>query len=428
MKVRYRWVILAFLFSAMLINYMDRAALSVAMPFMTKDFALSPTEKGLIFSSFFIGYALFNVVGGVLSDRIGPKRVFSWSMALWSVFCGATAGVFGVGSLFAVRVLFGMGEGPISATANKAVHSWFPLGERARAIGINQAGGPLGGALAGPVVGFLALTTGWRTAFVVVAVLGLAWTLAWHFVAADDPRTSPHVSAAERAEILDGAAPPSPSARPVPLSALLRRPVIFVMAFSLFCCSYNQFFFLTWFPTFLVDAKKLSLSQMSVVASVPWLLGALGYIMGGVLIDAVFRATGRRLFSRKAVLVLFLALGGACVAGAGSVETATQSVTLMSVAVCFIMLTSTAYWALIQLVVPGEAVGGASGLMHGLGNVSGIVGPALTGWIVQDLGGYAAAFHVAGGLAVAGALSVAFLVRDAAAERAGHLTAALPRP
>ena len=155
------------LMAAMIINYIDRAALSIAMPFITRDFHLTAGEKGLIFSAFSVGYALFNFLGGYFSDRFGGKRVLGISMTFWSIACGLTATVSGFWSMLLVRVAFGAGEGPNSATANKVVNTWFPISERASAAGVNQAGGPIGGALAGPVIGFMALSFGWRAAFIV---------------------------------------------------------------------------------------------------------------------------------------------------------------------------------------------------------------------------------------------------------------------
>lgn len=423
MRSRFRWVVLALLFLAMLINYMDRAALSIAMPFIAKTFTLTPSEKGLIFSSFFVGYALFNIVGGYLADRLGPKRVFTWAMVGWSFACAMTAAATGFMSLLVIRTAFGIGEGPISATANRTVANWFPTAERARAVGFNQAGGPLGGALAGPVVGFMAIEFGWRPAFVVVGALGLIWVLAWRWFASDRPRGNRRVSAAECA-LIEGSADAGtaaiddgePAAHPV-----LKTPAVYIMAFSLFCCSYNQFFFLTWFPSYLIEQKHLTLAEMSVVSSFPWLVGALGYILGGVAIDALFRLTGKALLSRKIVLVTCLAAGGLCIAATGQIDAARPAVVTMSIAVGLIMLTSTAYWALIPVIVPGKAVGTASGLMHGLGNLSGVVAPALTGLIIERTHSYTAAFGIAGGLAVLGALAVAFLIKDGSRNRA-------PRP
>ncbi|MGI4982820.1 MAG: MFS transporter [Janthinobacterium lividum] len=308
MRSRFRWFVLALLFLAMLINYMDRAALSIAMPFIARTFTLTPSEKGLILSSFFVGHALFDIVGGYLADRLGPKRVFTWAMVGWSFACAMTAAATGFMSPLVIRTAFGVGEDPISATANRTVANWFPTVGRARAVGFNQAGGPLGGALAGPVVGFMAIEFGWRPAFIVVGALGLIWVLAWHRFASDHPRGNPRVSAAECA---------------------------------------------------LIEQKHLTLAEMRVVSSFPWLVGALGYILGGVAIDALFRLTGKALLSRKIVLVTCLAAGGLCIAATGRIDAARPAVVTMSIAVGLIVLTSTAYWALIPVIVPGKAVGTA---------------------------------------------------------------------
>ena len=157
-----RWFVVALLFLAGVINYLDRAALSIAAPLIQKDLNFSHAQMGIVFSSFFIGYALFNFVGGVLSDKVGAKRVFGTAMGVWSVFCGATALASGIGSLIVLRVLFGMGEGPFSSSNSKMVNNWFPRKEVASAIGVISSGTPLGGALAGPVVGFMAVQFGWQ--------------------------------------------------------------------------------------------------------------------------------------------------------------------------------------------------------------------------------------------------------------------------
>ena len=411
---RHRRTILVMLTAAMVINYMDRSALAVAMPFITTDMHLTAVEKGLIFSSFSFGYALFNFVGGVLCDRFGATKVLTYSMAWWSVICGLTAGAFNFWTLLVARALFGAGEGPVSTTANKVVNNWFPVQERARSVGINQAGGPLGGAISGPVVGMLALHFGWRSAFVVIALIGLTWALIWRLVATDTPRENRRVDAAELAEIEAGTqasdeAETTSGPKPSMWQAILK-PAILATAVSLFCYNYVLFFFLTWFPSYLVDAQGVSLKNMSFVTVLPWLVGAIGYVSGGYIIDAVFKRTGRRLYSRKVVLVTCLTISAVCVGFTGFAESATSAVTLMTVAVGFLMLAAPAYWTLIQDAAPKEYVGSAGGLMHGLANISGIVGPTITGFIVAT-SSYTGAFVLAGALGVLGAAVVLIFVR-----------------
>ncbi|MFS2197680.1 MFS transporter [Pseudomonas sp. Pseusp3] len=412
-KKNYRWTILTMLFIAMIINYVDRAALSIAMPFITQEYHLTPSEKGMIFSSFFIGYALFCFVGGYLADRYGPKRVLTYAMSSWSILCGLTALAFNFWSLLIVRALFGVGEGPVSTTANKTVNNWFPIKERARAIGINQAGGPLGGALAGPIVGFLALWLGWRVAFIVMAAMGLIWAVCWFRMATSTPQEHPKVSAEEIALINAARDVPVMTAAEAPrtpvLEIILQRSVL-VTGVSLFCYNYILYFFMTWFPSYLIDAKGIDLKSMSIVTALPWLVGTVGFLCGGVLIDYIYKRTGKQLFSRKVVLVTCLLIAACCIALTGQVEDVTQSVVVMTVAIGFLMLTAPAYWSLIQDAVPDHQVGTAGGFMHGLANLSGIVAPTATGIIIQTSGTYASGFALAGGLGILGALIVAIFV------------------
>jgi ACS family hexuronate transporter-like MFS transporter len=335
------------------------------------------------------------------------------AMSGWSILCGLTALAFNFWSLLIVRALFGVGEGPVSTTANKTVNNWFPIKERARAIGINQAGGPLGGALAGPIVGFLALWLGWRVAFIVMAVMGLIWAVCWFRMATSTPQEHPKVSAEEIALINAERDVPVMTAAEAPrtpvLEIILQRSVL-VTGVSLFCYNYILYFFMTWFPSYLIDAKGIDLKSMSIVTSLPWLVGTVGFLCGGVLIDYIYKRTGKQLFSRKVVLVTCLLVAACCIALTGQVEDVTQSVVVMTVAIGFLMLTAPAYWSLIQDAVPGHQVGTAGGFMHGLANLSGIVAPTATGIIIQTSGTYASGFALAGGLGILGALIVAIFV------------------
>jgi MFS transporter, ACS family, hexuronate transporter len=275
-----RWAVVGLLFLGGMINYLDRAALSVAAPFLSKELSLSPSQLGVVFSVFFFGYAAFCFIGGYFSDRLGAKNVFAIASIVWSVFCGLTAFVFSFTSLLVVRVIFGMGEGPYGSATNKLVSNWFPRRQQATAIGWANAGTPLGGALAGPIVGFIALSWGWRVSFVVIAVIGLCWAVVWMLAVTERPEQNKHVSIAERTEIADGQEVPR-SGPPLPLAALLTRPAVLATAFAFFGYAYILYFFLSWFPTYLTNARHLSLQSMSFVSMIPWLLGFVGLAGGG---------------------------------------------------------------------------------------------------------------------------------------------------
>src|SRR5690348_5566213 len=327
---RLRWIPVWMLFGGGLINYMDRSALSIAAPLMMRDLHLDTVQLGFIFSSFFAGYALFNFVGGYASDVFGPKRVFTVSLTVWSVFCGLTAAAVGFTSLFVVRVIFGFGEGPFSAAANKMVSNWFPRREIASAIGVANAGTPIGGALAGPVAGWIAHAYGWRASFIALAVIGLVWTALWVTIAVERPDAHPGLSEAERAEIGSHPGHVGGQYRKLPLTFYLRQPAVLVTGFAFFGYACILYFFLSWFPIYLTTAQHLSIKSMSFVNVIPWLLGSLGLCVSGLLCDLLFRKTGDALFARKLVLVACLIVAGISVAATGLVTGVISAVSLMS--------------------------------------------------------------------------------------------------
>jgi MFS transporter, ACS family, hexuronate transporter len=413
-----RWFVVSLLFLAGVINYLDRAALSIAAPLIQKDLHFSHAQMGIVFSSFFIGYALFNFVGGVLSDKVGAKRVFGTAMGVWSVFCGATALASGIGSLIVLRVLFGMGEGPFSSSNSKMVNNWFPRKEVASAIGVISSGTPLGGALAGPVVGFMAVQFGWRWAFVAIMLLGLLWLVLWTVTTTEHPHENARVTPDEIELIRAGQADEhaiahSADGARLGLRHFLKKPIILATAFAFFSYNYVLFFFLSWFPTYLTEAHHLSLRDMSFATVIPWLLGSIGLAAGGFISDLILRLTGRPLLSRKIVLASCLGAAAVCVALAGRVASTQGAVALMSVSIFFLYVTGAVYWAVIQDTVPREHVGGVGGFVHLLANLAGVIGPAVTGFIVEAThGNYASAFVLAGAIAVLGAVCSLVWIRE----------------
>lgn len=267
-----RGFVIVMLFLAGVINYLDRSALSVAAPFIQEDLNIRPAQMGMLFSSFFIGYAVFNFIGGWASDKYGAKHTLSAAMVVWSVFSGAIALTYNFVSLFIIRVIFGMGEGPLSAATSKSVNNWFPQKERARALGMTMCGTPLGGAVSGPIVGLIAIHWGWKASFVLIMIIGLVWTCFWMKFMKDKPADS-------------GSLSPEKEARPkkdtgIPLSFYLKQPTVLFTAFAFFSYNYILFFFLTWFPSYLTTARGLSIHDMSVATIIPWVVGFLGLALG----------------------------------------------------------------------------------------------------------------------------------------------------
>lgn len=413
MLKRLRWTMVFMLFMAGVISYLDRAALSVAAPLLTKDLNLDPAELGIVFSSFFVGYSLFCFVGGSLSDRLGPKKVLLAAMLVWSLFCALTAGVAGILSLLVVRVVFGMGEGPYATCTNKIIHQWFPIEKRTTAVGLANAGQQIGGVIAGPLVGLIALAWGWRVPFILIGLLGAVWLIVWRFTASDSPQQHPWLQGRDAGEpVAEAQTIKGKETSTITLGQYLRRPTVLATSFAFFGYAYVLYFFLSWFPSFLMMERHLSLESMSWANIVPWIFGAAGIILGGLLCDLLYRKLGKGILAHKIVIVVSLLCSACCVALAGQAFSVAIAIGLMSGAAFFTNLTLSAYWGIISETVHSSRIGSVGGFMHLVANTAGIIAPTLTGFLVKATGTFQSAFLISGVVALLGALGVAFFVKQ----------------
>nr|WP_294519660.1 MFS transporter [uncultured Rhodopila sp.] len=410
---RFRWTIALLLFLANAINYLDRSALSIVAPIVSKDLHFDPAQLGIVFSSFFVGYSIFCFVGGWASDRWGPRLVFGVAMAWWSVFCGLTAIATGFVSLLILRVLFGFGEGPMGSTTNKTISNWFPREEAGTMVGLTNAGNPIGGAVSGPVVGLVAFYISWRVSFLVITVIGLVWLFFWLFYVTDTPTTNKRVGLAEKELVARSrAAAAVREGDAASIGTWLKTPAVLAVALAFFSYNYVLYFFLTWLPSYLTTVHHLDLKSMSLLTVIPWLCGSIGMFGGGLLSDLLFRRTGNSILSRKIVLAGGLLLAAVSVLLASNAASLAAAITLIACANLFLLMAPQNCWVLIQEIVPSGQIGGVGGFVHFLANTAGIFGPALTGFIIQYGGGYTASFILAGVLAVAGALAVMLVVHS----------------
>ncbi|MFC4273647.1 MFS transporter [Achromobacter aloeverae] len=407
-----RWLVVFMLFLGGAVSYLDRAAFAIAAPLIAKDLSLSASQLGLAFSAFFLGYAAFCFVGGWASDKFGAYRVMTSAMLAWSIFCGLTAAAISLPVLLVIRLFFGMGEGPFCSTASKVVSNWFPRREQASGVGLANAGQPLGAALAGPVVGGLATLYDWRVSFVVIACIGLLWVACWLWLATDQPSQHKRVSARELAHIEqteDTVA--ATDAHDGPQASTLFTPAILATALAFFGFSYVLYFFLSWFPTYLSSTYHLSLQKMSLLNVIPWIVGFVGLAGGGFLTDYLYRRTGRALYARKVVLVSSMTVAALSVGLACLATELAAAVTLSTLAVFAMYLSTNTYYAIVFDTAPKKRVGTTTGFVHMIANCAGIVGPALTGYLVEWTGSFVSAFVVTGLVAFSGALAVFIFVK-----------------
>ncbi len=410
----YRFVVAIILFFAGTINFMDRAAIGILAPYIQHDLGLDAAAMGIVFSTFFMGYALFSFIGGYFSDRAGPRRTYAVAGIAWSIFCGLTGVVTGFWQLLVVRVLFGFAEGPMSSTTNRTCASWFPRQEAARAVGFTFSGQTFGSAIAAPLVVLAAATFGWRVAFMTLTALGLIWAVLWIIFVNDHPDQSRFVGKVEADFIRAGQTGVTGATlvdENTPLLACLRRPAVIALGVALFGINYTLYIFISWMPTYLHDSMGVDMKQMAVAAMIPWIGGFVGYIGGGWLADKVYRKATNKLAARKIFITIPTTLVAACLVALLFVNSITQAVFLLSAALLMLTVGTQAVWASISEVVPSSRVGGTGGFVHFLANLSGILSPAVTGFAVKYIGGYDAAFLLAAGIALVATVIVTVLVK-----------------
>jgi MFS transporter, ACS family, glucarate transporter len=381
---RARHVVLALIVVAYIITYMDRVNISSAMPVIQRDLGLSAIAVGWIFSSFRWGYALFQIPGGWFGDKVGPRRALACIVCWWSLFTSLTALCFNAATLGMCRFLFGVGEAGAFPIATRSLSRWMPPEERGFSQGLPHAASRLGAALTPPLVVLIMIHFGWRMPFFLFGLLGLAWAATWYWYYRDRPADHRSVNEAELAVIRQPEAPPSNSPRSVPWRIILRNRTVWMLAAMYFCYGYAIDVYLDWFPKYLYDARGVNLKQMGFYASMPFVAGAVGNLLGGWFSDRWAARTGNLKAARRVIAVLgFLIAAGSILPATFTTHT-TASVIFSCIAVFGLELTVGVSWA-IPLDIGGDFAGSIASIMNTFGNLGGAISPVLLGYL---LGGY----------------------------------------
>jgi sugar phosphate permease len=398
-----RHAVLAMTVAAYMITYMDRVVISSAVPVMRKELGLSMVTMGWILASFRWGYSLFQIPGGWLGDRIGPRRALSLIVGWWSLFTSLTALCWSAGSLVVCRFLFGIGEAGAFPIATRSLSRWMLPAERGMAQGVTHAGSRLGAALTPPLVVALMVVYGWRAPFFVFGAIGVLWAAAWFLWYRDTPEQHASVNQQERDLIhhsMGGAR--SGTSRNVPWRAILASRCLWYVSLMYFCYGYCISVYLDWFPSYLKDHRGFSLKEMGFYASLPLLAGTMGDLLGGWLSDRILRRTGDIALARRSV-----AMGGFLLAAAGILPATlthdpVSCVWFSCVGVFGLELTVGVSWAL-PLDIAADFAGSASSLMNMCGNIGGAISPTLLAYLVRAYG-WDVPFFFASGLCLVAAL------------------------
>jgi ACS family hexuronate transporter-like MFS transporter len=415
-RYRHRWAVLGAVFSAQLLNNMDRTAIALAAPMIIAEFGFSPSTWGWILSAFFMGYVPFVFIGGWAADKIGPRRVLASAVVVWSVFAAMTAAGFSFLSFVVFRVLFGSGEAPIAPVTAKTVNAWFPERKLSTAIGAATSANPLGGAMGTPIViGLIAAFDSWRAPFIALGVVGLLFALGCWVTVRDHPSQHPWSSRAEIEEMAEQdrvvAARFETAGGTVQAGSVrehLFRPIVLLTAISWFGCVWLEFTFLNWFPLYLAQVHGVSLKSLAVANSVPWIAGTLGLLLGGVLVDALCRRFGATPFTpRKWSIVICILLAGAVLPFVGVVRSTTAAVLLMAVAIFLCFAPLGLFNSVVASVVPQSAFGGVLGFVLLIANLAGVISPVAVGYLLETSVGWTGVFGLAAAMAVAPILALA---------------------
>jgi sugar phosphate permease len=397
-----RYIVLGLTIGAYMITYIDRVVISSAVPSIQKEFGFSIVTMGWILSSFQWAYALFQIPGGWLGDRIGPRRALTLIVSWWSLFTCATVLAWSAGSMAMIRFLFGMGEAGAFPIATRSLCRWMLPTERGFSQGATHAGSRLGGALTPALVVLIIVRYGWRTAFICCGSLGLIWATVWFWYYRDTPDEHPSVNAQERELIRSSLelARGSKSLQSVPWKRIVRSPQMWILSSMYFCYAYNLSVYLVWFPKYLNDHRGFNLKQMGFYASLLLLAGTVGDIFGGCISDLWAKRshdlkTARRLVGAAGFLVSALSMVPACLT-----KNPMTSVWLSCVAIFALESTVGVSWA-ITLDIGGDSAGSVSSVMNTCGNFGGAIGSALSAYLVV-LYGWNAPFLVMAGLSAVG--------------------------
>ena len=400
----------------MVINYLDRANLSIAAPLLARDLALDSVKMGLVFLAFGWSYVLCQVPGGWLVDRVHPRKLYAVLIALWSVATVLLGFTAGLAMLFALRLAIGAMEAPSFPINNRVVTTWFPESERATAISFYTSGQFVGLAFLTPVLMFLQIRFGWRSLFIIVGLVGLVWAAIWYAIYRG-PLAHRGTNSAEIELIRSGggqvdlseprAAGTERALNAGDLGQVLSKSKLWGLYIGQYSAVSMQWFFMTWFPIYLVRYRGFSLQQAGWLGSLPFLGAFSGVLCSGMVSDFLVRRGFSLSIARKTPIVTGLLLSTSIV-GANYVRTPAWIVAIMALAF-FGNGVASISWSLVSAIAPRRLIGLTGGVFNLMGNISSISVPVIVGALVRG-GDFSLALAFISAMGLTGALSYILVI------------------
>jgi len=363
------------------ITYMDRVNVSTAAVGFGKDFHLSRTQIGLVFSAFAYPYLIFQVIGGWVSDRFGTRRTLIVCTLIWATATLLSGFAVGLFSLLAARLLLGLGEGALFPAATSAISRWVAKGNRGFAQGMTHAAARIGNAAAPGIVVAIMAGYGWRAAFFACSALDFTWLGLWVLVFRENPADHPLITPEELAAL----PAPRPRIAQVPWARLIRRMLPVMLVY--FCYGWTLWLFLSWIPQYFLHSYQLNLAKSAVFASSVFLAGVAGDSLGGIITDAILRRTGNLRRARSQMVAFCMLM--ACLSLIPLMFTHDLYISLacLSAGFFFSELTIGPMWA-VPMDIAQEFSGTASGLMNTGSALAAIVSPVVGGYVIDRTGNW----------------------------------------
>jgi sugar phosphate permease len=383
------------------ITYVDRVNIGTAAPLIGKEFGLSKTELGLVFSAFAYPYAIFQVIGGMVGDKFGARRTLFFCGLIWAAATILTGLVGGLLSLFLARLLLGFGEGATFPVATRAMQNWTPAGKRGFAQGITHSFARLGNAITPPALAFLISLTSWREAFYVLGMVSLIWVGVWFWYFRDNPKEHHGITKNDLQKLppYQGIGDGVKRQTPWKLLTLRMLPV----SVTYFCYAWTLWLLLNWLPSFFKEGYQLDLSKSATSAFFVFFAGFVGDTIGGTVSDGILKATGNLKLARLSVIVFGMLGAASCLLGVMLGPKDLLSITLfLSGGFFFLELVIGPIWSIPMDIAP-QYSGTASGLMNTGSAIAAIVSPIAFGAIVDLTGNWIAPFGISIALLLLGA-------------------------
>jgi ACS family glucarate transporter-like MFS transporter len=375
------WVIV-FAGALAIITFIDRVCMAQAKVSVAGDLHLSSKQMGFVFAAFTTAYALFEIPGGWLGDRIGPRKVLMRVVLLWSFFTAATGLAWNMASLVVTQFCFGAGEAGAIPNLAKMFTRWLPTRERNRAVSVMWLCARWGGAVTPLLVVWIISLVGWRWAFALLATPGIVWAVVFYAWFRDRPRDHPGVNAAELALLTEGQEAPV-AAPTVPWSAILRSRTVGLLFLQYFCFGYGWYFYITWLPTYVKEARGVELQKGALLSGIPLFFGGFACLFSGWFAGWLVRRGFALARVRRGLALVGYSGAAVMLLLSPRIADPVWAMLAMGVASFFLDLTLPVCWR-TAMDVGGKYAGTVSGTMNMAGQIGGVVGPIVVGYILDD--------------------------------------------